>query len=234
MPRPRRTTRPAERDSPDAPRGTGARRVANPTRPSGSVRVDGRTMRGERNRGAIVDALFSLVGEGRLEPTAREIADRAGVGLRSVFRHFADRESLFAAMGERLFGEAAPIMLEPELRGGPEARARDLVERRCRFFEHVAPYKRSANLRRAESRFLQSRHEALVRHLRDDLLRRLPELRRAPTWLVDALDVATSFESWDRMRGDQALSGRRARVAMEATVLGLLRASNGGAAGRRA
>ena len=46
---------------------------------------DGRLRRGERSREAIVAALFELVGEGVLQPTAQQVAERAGVGIRSVF-----------------------------------------------------------------------------------------------------------------------------------------------------
>ena len=40
---------------------------------------DGRTVRAERTRQALVDALLSLLDEGQLQPTAERIAVRAGV-----------------------------------------------------------------------------------------------------------------------------------------------------------
>ena len=62
----------------------------------------------------------------------------------------------------------------------------------------------------------------LLRALRADLLRALPELRRAPADLVEALDLALSFEAWDRLRTDQRLGRDRARDAMLRTVFALL------------
>jgi hypothetical protein len=62
----------------------------------------------------------------------------------------------------------------------------------------------------------------LVRALRADLLRWLPEVRRAPADLVEAFDLALSFESWDRLRTDQRLGRDRARDAVLRTVLALL------------
>ena len=44
---------------------------------------DGRTVRAERTRQALVDSLLSLLDEGRLTPTAAAIAARAGVSERS-------------------------------------------------------------------------------------------------------------------------------------------------------
>lgn len=184
--------------------------------------ADGRVRRSEKSREAIADAMFELVGEGVLQPTAQQVAERAGVGIRSVFRHFDDMEGLFAAVDARLRSEAIPLLREIEPEGALERRAGDLVERRVRLFERIAPYKRSANLARARSPFLRARHGALVRELRENLLRWLPELERAPTDLVEALDLATSFEAWDRLRSDQRLSRERAQVALERIVLALV------------
>ncbi|HEY8515984.1 MAG TPA: TetR family transcriptional regulator [Candidatus Binatia bacterium] len=192
-------------------------------------RVDGREVRGLRSRDAIVSALLALIAEGHLVPTAQQVAERAGVGLRSVFRHFNDRESLFAAMGERVFASAAPILLSDEPSGTLVERARELVARRAQFFEQIAPYKRSANLRRADSPFIKSRHAELVRGLRADLLRRLPELADARPDELEVLDALTSFETWDRMRSDQGLSREHAHRALEEAVLALVRKAVAGA-----
>ena len=56
--------------------------------------ADGRRLRSERSRQAIIDAMLKLVEEGVLVPTAQQVSERAGVGIRSVFRHFSDMESL--------------------------------------------------------------------------------------------------------------------------------------------
>src|SRR2546422_3230588 len=63
-------------------------------------RVDGRVLRSSRTRDKVVGALLSLLNEGKLRPTAREIAERGHVSLRSVFQHFEDLESLYAALAE--------------------------------------------------------------------------------------------------------------------------------------
>ncbi len=185
---------------------------------------DGRQRRSERSREAIVQALIDLVGEGILQPTAQQVAESAGVGIRSVFRHFADMDSLFAEMDARLQAEALPL-----LRGDPpdanvEKRARALIDRRIAFFEKIAPFKRAGTIQRWRSPFLRGQHGVLVRALRTDLLRWLPELRRAPADLVEAFDLALSFEAWDRLRTDQRLGRDRARDALLRIVLALLSA----------
>lgn len=181
--------------------------------------LDGRQRRSERSREAIVQALFDLVGSGVLQPTAQQVAETAGVGIRSVFRHFADMDSLFAEMDARLQAEAAPILRVDPIDGDLEARVRALAERRTDFFERIAPYKRAGAVQRWRSAFLQRRHALLVRGLRADLLRWLPELGRAPADLVEALDLVLSFEAWDRLRSDQRLGRERARDALVAAAL---------------
>ena len=192
----------------------GARRAGAPRAP------DGRQQRAERSREAIVSALFALVGEGVLQPTAQQVAERADVGLRTVFRHFEDMDALFATMAARLSADALPSFTEPRSGAPLAARTEELVGRRARLFERIAPYKRSANVQRWRSPFLGSRHARLVRQLRADLERALPELAALPAETVAAVELVTSFEAWDRLRSDQRLSRKQA----EATLLGALRA----------
>jgi AcrR family transcriptional regulator len=199
--------------------GQSAKRVAAP---AGAVQ-DGRVRRGARNRQVIVEALLELVGSGVLRPTAQQVADRAGVGIRTVFRHFSEMESLYQAMNARVEGEVRPLITGAPQGGSWEDRARGLVRQRATFFERIAPYKRAGNLLRWRSRFLQDRHRELRNVLRADLLQWLPELDRAPSDLVHGIELATSFETWDALRGDRQLSLKQAAAVVERSVLALLR-----------
>lgn len=183
---------------------------------------DGRLRRGERSREAIVAALFELIGEGVLQPTAQQVAERARVGIRSVFRHFDDMDGLYATIDARLRADALPILREASAGGSLRERTRALVDRRARLFERIAPYKRSAGVQRWRSPFLSAQHATLVRELRAALLRALPELADGPAELVEALDALVSFEAWDRLRTDQRLSRERAQAALERAVLALV------------
>src|SRR5215510_1848302 len=109
--------------------------------PATTLASDGRVRRGERSGHAIVEAMIDLVGDGILEPTAQQVAARAGVGIRTVFRRFSDMESLFAEMSTRVQAEVLPILLDGAPRGDLVERARALVARRVAFFERIARYK---------------------------------------------------------------------------------------------
>lgn len=201
--------------------------MATLRKPVPELAPDGRVRRSQRSGQAIVKALIELVGEGVVEPTAQQVAQRARLGIRTVFRRFTDMESLFAEMEARLHAEAVPLLLGGQVRGTIARRARALVRRRAMFFERIAPYKRSGNLKRPRSPFLRERHALLVRGLRADLKQRLPEVLRAPREVVDALDLATSFEAWDRLRTEQRLGPRRARLVVERVVLSIMNTLHG-------
>jgi len=187
-----------------------------------SETVDGRALRSERSRHAIVTAFFELIGGGNPQPTAQQVAAQAGVGLRSVFRHFEDMESLYAELNERVQAAALPLLRDPPGAGTVEQRALEIVRHRSAFFEALSPFKRSGDIVRHRSVFLQRQHVGVVRELRERLLRGLPELAAAPDAVTDALDAALSFEIWDRLRRDQRLSRERATEALNTVALALL------------
>jgi AcrR family transcriptional regulator len=184
--------------------------------------TDGRALRSERSRQTIVAALFDLVGKGSLKPTAQQVAERAGVGIRTVFRHFSDMDTLYAELNARLREEILPLTQTPISRGDLAERARGLVALHAHVFERIAPYKRSGDAQRWHSPFLQTEHKRFVRELRNDLHRWLPELSGADPDTVSALEMATSFRAWDRLRIDQRLNAKRAASTIETAVLALL------------
>jgi AcrR family transcriptional regulator len=175
--------------------------------------------------------MLALIGEGVLAPTAQQVAARARVGIRTVFRRFSDMESLVAELDGHMQREATPLLIGGRPEGGVRERALALVGQRATFFERIAPYKRAANVRRWRSPFLRDNHARLVRVLRMELLRWVPELGRAPAAVVDALEVATSFEAWDRLRSEQGLTRARAQAAVERAVLALVNGVSSAVAG---
>ena len=179
-----------------------------------ALSTDGRVRRAARSRAAIENALFALVGEGIVQPTVQDVAQRAGVAMRSVFRHFADRESLFASIDTRLRLEAAPLVRAAQPTGSPSDRVRDMVRLRATIFERIAHYKYAGDLERRRSPVIQSQHEHLVSDLRAGIRRWLPELATAPVELAEGLELVTSFEAWSRLRTEQHLGPVRARAVM--------------------
>ena len=104
----------------------------------GDGHVDGRTLRRTRNRTAVIAALLAIIREGNLRPGASEIADRAGVSHRSIFRYFDDLDDLVRTAIDHAFAEAGPLADIPEIAVGPaDERIARFIDARLTLFENV-------------------------------------------------------------------------------------------------
>lgn len=102
------------------------------------ARVDGRTLRRTRNRTAVIAALLEIIREGNLHPGASEIADRAGVSHRSIFRYFDDLDDLVRTAIDYAFAEAGPLADIPDIgEGSLSERIANFVDARVALFQHV-------------------------------------------------------------------------------------------------
>jgi len=191
------------------------------------VATDGRVRRGARNREAIVDALLTLYRDGDLRPTAQQVAATAGVAPRSVYHHFADMEGLIAEVSQRQLRDHGHLMEAPSADGALDVRIRALTGRRAELFEAVSPVRRAALLQAYRSPTVRRNLASLARRLRGQLEALFaPELGarspRARASLLDALDLLTSWDAWDRLRTQQRLDGECARRVLTDTIASLL------------
>ena len=189
--------------------------------------VDGRVLRGERNRQAVVDSYLALVQEGVIAPTAQAVAERAGVSPRSVFHHFQDMESLLASAAEAHVRQYSTL-LEPLPTEGPFATRLDaFVRQRARLAEKVLPVYRAAMRVEPMSEVVAGRMAWAASRLRSELEHVFAaELADCDDDLVDALDALCSIEAWIRLRTRQGLSATRAARVLAATITALLAGSS--------
>lgn len=190
--------------------------------------ADGRNLRRDRNRDAVVAALLELYREGDLAPSADHIASRAGISARSLFRYFDDVDALVRAAIARQQEHLAPLYALDTSPDRPLAERVDrFVAARVRLLEGMGEVGRVA-------RALAHRQPLILAELariRGVLRRQLttlfaPELDALPpparrATVADA-DVVASWESFDLMRNDQELGRDAAIAAMHAALLRLL------------
>jgi len=100
-----------------------------------------------------------------------------------------------------------------------KGRVIELVARRARVFERIAPFKRASDAYRHRSRFLEGDSARLVTALRAALIRELPAEMARDAAKVEILDLLLSWESWSRLRREQGLSVKSARETLEAAVV---------------
>jgi AcrR family transcriptional regulator len=201
--------------------------IAKPRSPSkpaepAAVELDGRRRRSQDSRARIVAAMLELVQTGDLSPSAEKVAARAQVGLRSVFRHFKDIDSLHREMVVVVQAELLAVVAQRFKASAWRDRVVELVHRRTTIYEKVGPFMRAAAIHRHRSRVLEIDNARLVSISRDILKRQLPpEISGDPT-TFEALDLLLSFEAWNRLRLQQGLTARRAADLLETSVRKLL------------
>jgi AcrR family transcriptional regulator len=184
--------------------------------------VDGRNRRRLNSFERAVDALLDLIESGNPTPTAQDIADRSGISVRTVFRLTEDIESLHAAAVTRQIERTAHLYVSLPNAGTVSSRARALVRNRSTIFEAIAPVRRVgdrlAGVSPQIADALQAHHLVLrvqIQELFADELKAMSRGRRET--VLDALDVATSWETWDQLRRLKELS-----VADSVRVMDLL------------
>jgi AcrR family transcriptional regulator len=170
-----------------------------------SEETDGRRRRGLDSRDRIIAAMLDLMREGEVAPGAERVAARAEVGLRTVFRHFRDMESLYAEMSRAIEGEISGLISRPHAVADEATRLAEIIARRAEVFERIFPFKHASTAHRHRSEFLARGHARMVASLRQALARDLPGACADPGRL-EALDLLLSFEAWSRLRREQRLS----------------------------
>ena len=183
------------------------------------IERDGRRLRSADSRARIVAAMLGLIQEGEVSPGAEPVAARAEVGLRTVFRHFKDMDSLYREMAQVVEGQIRAVAAEPFASTDVAGRMKELVERRSRAFETMAPFRRAMDVHRLRSGAFSTHTSKMVAEMRAILQRVLPAELTANRPVFEALDLLLSFETWRRLRGDQQLSVAEARQVLEAVLL---------------
>jgi AcrR family transcriptional regulator len=171
---------------------------------------DGRRRRSENSRNRIVEAMIELVAEGRITPSAEEVALRGGVGLRTVFRHFTDMESLYAAMTGRL-AEHYEMWLIPFEATDWQGQLIEAIERRTVTYERLLPFKRAGDAHRHVSPAIQAEHARMRGMMRNRLRSFLPSAITDDDVRFETIDLMLSFEAWQRLRDEQGLTIELAR-----------------------
>ncbi len=183
---------------------------------------DGRSDRGLRTHERIVLALFELIREGDLRPRGEEIAERAGVAVRTLFRHFDDMEGLFgtaqAFMSERLSLE----LVAPKVEGSLEERALAYAKAQGAIYEENRNYLLFYVSRAKTENEANALRSANTQSNRLRLWSALPEVAAADPVVRHGVEALYSFQMWDQLRFEQVLSIDMCHQVIAASTVTLL------------
>lgn len=197
-----------------------------------AVKVDGRVARSQRTRAAVLDALISLIEEHQLRPSARMIAERSQVSTRSIFQHFPDLETLFAAAVQRESNRFGQFIRPISAEGPYEDRATELIAQRFGLFEDSGAVYRAGILDRPFSPSLQFTFRVI-----EDAFRKQIEVAfkaELARWRAERRDVVvrqvaavTGFHAWWALRWIEKLDLDDAKATMAAALDALIKAAKG-------
>lgn len=189
---------------------------------------DGRAARKLRTYEAVVDAMLSLIDQGNIRPTAKQVSEQAGVSLRSVFQHFADLEMLYATAADRQAQRLGHLMKAVSPDGFFEVRLKAFVETRCNVLEAISPVRRAGLLQVPFSQAIASRMNWVRRAAREEgdrvfalELSELPDDERED--IAVAVHIASEWYSWESLRTYDKLSVPDAKRVVTRMIRALLR-----------
>ncbi len=184
---------------------------------------DGRRLRSERSRQAMINAALILIEEGNFAPTAKQISARAGVGIRSFFRQFEDMDQFFAALDEHTVGSFWESFLhEGDREGTLTERLDSIVATYAKAFEEHRSLLLATKSLRWSSRVLKENYERYQQISRANKERWLPEICQLPSDERELADAYLSFEMWHRLRDIQGLSCSAAQAVILKALTRLL------------
>lgn len=175
----------------------------------GGPHPDGRRERSRSSRRRIIEAMMDLVVGGDIDPSAAKVAGKAGVGLRTVFRHFDDKESIYREIDELLWSAYGPAFEAPFRSDRWQDQLFELIERRAQMYEEIAPFRIASSLQRYGSPTLMDRYRFMLGRERDNLYRILPQAVLEDEPRARAILLAVSFDSWRLFRQDEELSNAK-------------------------
>lgn len=183
---------------------------------------DGRRQRSDRSRRRIIEALFDLIAEGQMSPSASLVAQRAKVGERTVFRHFEDMDSIYDEMIQELTEAVMPKIVAPYASADWRDRLMECLDKRVDLYETVFPMRLCMSLRRYQSDFLSEQYARDIALFRSSLKAILPDEITSDRDRFSAIEAALDFTTWLHLRSDQKRSISSARRAVALTLSGLI------------
>jgi AcrR family transcriptional regulator len=174
--------------------------------------VDGRSLRRERNRQDIVDALLGLIENGETEISAALIASKAGLSERSIFRYFDDVNDLYRSVCDLAFSkEIEYALIDDAGVGSLDTKIENFVNQRVRIYtmnEMIAPAARSFAFKNPiiKNQLVVGRkllRTQIMKHFAEELSVFDKQQQQVAVAIIDSL---TTFEYYDMMRSDQRMS----------------------------
>ncbi len=183
---------------------------------------DGRSDRGVRTHEKIVLALFELIHQGNLQPRGEEIAERAGVAVRTLFRHFDDMDGLFDTAMAFMSEQFDVDLIAPKIEGSLDERALAYAKAQGAIYEENRNYLLFYIARAKTDEEANALRSAHTQSQRLRLWSALPEVAAADPTVRHSVEAFYSFQLWDQLRFEQVLPAETCHQIIASSTTRLL------------
>jgi len=184
---------------------------------------DGRRQRSQRSRQKILEAMWSLLLEGDMDPSAVDIAERAGVGLRSVFRHFEDMETIHRELILMAEAKYTPIMMRPFKAQDWKGQIIELVSRTVDLWDPLLVPHTAGETRRFKSNAFMDDYKRSRTMELSSIKAVLPKDIPDYETILFSLDAILCFSNIRRLREDRNLSLKKTKSIMTHMVKAIIK-----------
>ncbi len=184
---------------------------------------DGRKQRTNDSRLKIVEAMLQLIREGNISPSAEQVASKAQVGLRTVFRRFNEMELLFRELASEIHRTFSPELHKPIVGNTWQEKLMDVLDRKLHIYEKVRPFREAAKYHMHASEFIQKDSQYWQKTEKMILQSILPKKVNDNPVLFNALNTSLGYEYWLSLNANNGLSKKQISQTITLSVMSLLK-----------
>lgn len=184
--------------------------------------IDGRKQRTSQSRQKIVDAMLYFIRQGVMSPSAEQVAEKAEVGLRTVFRRFSEMEKLYQEISLEVMRIIKSEIVRPLDGDHWKEKLNNFVRRRLSIYEVIKPYRTAARYHMHTSKFMRDDLFYWVEFEKNILSRFFPVKEQDDKILFNAVNACASFDYWFTLIEMQGLTVEEASEIIHRTIDNLI------------
>ena len=184
---------------------------------------DGRRQRSQRSRQKILEAMWALMLGGDMDPSAADIAEKAGVGLRSVFRHFEDMDAIHRELVLLAEEKVTPLLMQPYKAQDWKSQLVELVSRTVDLWDPLRVPHATVEARRFKSDILMDDYKRSRMKELSAVKAVLPADIPDHETVLLSLDAILCFSNVRRLREERNLSVQKTKAVMTHMVEAIIK-----------
>ena len=182
------------------------------------AKQDGRNLRSINSQKLIVDACIKLFKAGNLEPTAQQVADESGVGIRTVFRQFDEMENLFKSV-DAVLSKEYDFEVKYDPSSSFETRLQSTINHMNAGYEKHKLIMFMTVSKMWKYRFLKENYlmyQDIIKNKTEEIL---PEVLNFDTESRYLFHASLAFAMWTRLQGQKLNNDQIAKAMLRQCIL---------------